>query len=159
MAFRRFVLCAFCVCCLCYSVSALDVPSSLSVEGSGFISVSGSALGSVDIFIAVSSLDGFLTLDSNGIPFNVTGSSVQGYVLSSSGDILYYVRWPSFGYAEYRSVSSSGYQYQPLNITGVSSSNVHWITYSELSGPSDDLWQYLIFGVLLMGVVVCFIKR
>lgn len=156
--FRRLLVVSVLVVCLCVTVFGLDTPTTFQVQGSGFISVSGSALGSVDIMLPVSQLSGYLTLDSSGRPFNASASTVTGYVFNSSGSPTYTVRWSAWSYAEYRPYSGS-YNYASLNISGVSSSNVQWLTYADISGPSDSSWNLLFLGVLFMGVIVCFIKR
>ena len=135
----------------------LPRPSTVDMDGCCFITVSGSALGNVDIYIPVNYISGYLTLQE-GVPFNASGSTVTGYVLSSSGDIRYQVRWPAWSTAEYRAYDS-GYNYSPLNIAGVDASNVNWITYENLSAPSDFSWNLIFLGVLVLGVVVCFIKH
>ena len=138
-----------------------DVPSVPAVDGAYFISISGSSLGACDIFIPANYASGYLTL-LDGVPYNVSTNSVSGYVLDSSGEISYYVRFPSFSDAEFRSASSSGsYSYSALNITGVSSSNVVWLDYDMISAdrPTDYQWYLIFAGLLGLVVVVCFIKR
>lgn len=144
---------------LCISVfgAELSRPATVDMDGCCFITVSGGSLGSVDIYLPVNYISGYLTL-KDGIPFNASNSTVSGYVLSSSGDIRYQVRWPAWSSAEYRAYDS-GYSYAAYNITGVDASNVQWITYENLAEPSDFSWNLIFLGVLVLGVVVCFIKH
>ena len=156
--FRRLLISIGLVACLCIAVFGLDTPTVFDVQGSGFISVSDSSLGSVDIMLPVAQLSNYLTLDGHGVPFNASATTVTGYVFDSSGTQIYTVRWPAWSYAEYRPTSGS-YNYSSLNISGVSSSNVQWLTYSDISGPSASSWRLIFLAVLFMGVIVCFIKR
>lgn len=144
---------------LCVPVLGAELPrpSTVDMDGCCFITVSGGSLGGVDIYIPVNYISGYLTLQ-NGIPFNASNSTVSGYVLSSSGDIRYQVRWPAWSTAEYRTYDS-GYNYAAYNISGVDASNVQWITYENLSEPSAFSWNLIFLGVLVLGVVVCFIKH
>lgn len=148
------------VCLLSVSALAADSvrPESPAFDGSLYVTVDGSALGAVTVFLPVNYWDGYLTL-RNGIPFNVSNSTVTGYVLDGSGNQTYTVRWPAWSYAEYRDYDGTGYTYSDFGITGVSSSNVQWITYDDLEAPKDDLYQLILIGLIGLGVVVCFMKR
>lgn len=142
----------------CAAIQIFAIPTAFDVLGSGYMQVSDSELGAVDIYLAVSQLSGYLTLDSSGVPFNASGSIVTGYVFDSSGEQRYTVRWSAWSYAQYRSVDS-GYTYEDLRISGVDESNVQWLTYDELSGPSDFAWNLIFMGILFLGVIVCFMRR
>lgn len=147
------------LCCLGLGVSAagLPRPATVDMDGCCFITVSGGSLGSVDIYLPVNYLSGYLTL-KDGVPFNASGSTVTGYVLNSSGSIRYNVRWPAWSTAEYRAYSGSS-SWSSFSISGVTASNVQWITYDSLAAPSDFSWNLIFLGVLLLGVIVCFIKH
>ena len=151
-------LCLFC----CPALAAADaVPAVPAVSGAYFISLAGSSLGARDIFIPANYASGYLTL-LDGVPYNVSTSSVSGYILDASGEIAYYVRFPAFASAEYRSADSGGsYSYSPLNISAVASSNVVWLDYDMISAdrPTQYQWYLIFAGLLGLVVVVCFIKR
>lgn len=134
-----------------------DAPSSPDFSGAVYVSVTGSHLGAVTIFIPSNYQTGYLTL-LGGVPYNASATTITGYVLASDGTPSYYVRWSAFSFAQYRSYSSTNSQYSDLDISGVASSNIAWLDYAEDDQPSLYVW-YLIFAALLcLVVIVCFIK-
>lgn len=110
-------------------------------------------LGTVTIYFPLSSKEDIWGLDSSGYLFNITSSSVSGYLADVYNNS---VSASGFSYPRYReSSSTSTYTYLYLTPTD---SNMEIATTME---PARNVTQLLPFVyVALLGVIiVCFMKR
>lgn len=143
------------------SVSSSEVKASSSdlkyapYIGSGWFIGNVSGLGEVYLYVPISSR-GVWGVTSDGYLCNVGGTSVSGFLFTSSGS-KYSFSAPSFSLPRYRLFSSSGYNdWNDLRLT-VISSNMQVATDFEPSVPVSDAIPYVIVG--LLGVMVLCLMR
>lgn len=131
-----------------------EPPSDPLFYGSGYITGESEELGTITLYFPISYQDGYWGLDSNGYLYNVTSSSLSGYL---SGVYNNSVSAPAFSYPRYRNSSSSSWEYVDLHITPLNS-NMEIATQVAPLYTIDDFVPYLV--VLFGGVLVlCFMKR
>ena len=143
------------------SVSSVEVKASSSdlkyapYIGSGWFIGSVSGLGEVYLYVPVSSR-GVWGVTSDGYLCNVGGSSVSGFLFTSSGT-KYSFSAPSFSLPRYRLFSSSDYyDWNDLRLT-VSSSNMQVASDFEPAVPVSEAIPFVIVG--LLGVMVLCLMR
>lgn len=120
--------------------------------GSGWITGHSSTLGNVTLYFPVNYSTGYWGVDSDGYLFNVTSSSMSGYL-----DGVYHnsVSAPAFSYPRYR--PSSGSDYINLYIKPTNS-NMDIATSHTPRYTAVDFLPYLT--VFLLGVIcLCYMKR
>lgn len=135
-------------------VIGTDAPSNPAFYGSCWVTGYDSNLGEVTIYFPLSAKQDTFGIDGNGYLFNITGSSVSGYLpgvynnsLSSSG----------FSYPRYRESSGSSYNYVDLHLIP-SDSNMEIATSMEPAQNAAQLLPYVYVGLLGV-IIVCFMKR
>lgn len=129
-------------------------PSDPLFYGSGWITGTDSELGRVTLYFPISYQSGYWGTDRNGYLFNVSSSSISGYL---NGVYNNSVSASAFSYPRYKVSSGSSYQYVNLYLKP-ENSNMEIAT--ELS-PKYSVSDFLPFVVVLgLGVmIVCFTKR
>lgn len=133
-------------------------PSGAPLVGGLYMEVSTSQLGDILIYVPTDYQYKSFTTNTNGNPVNVTASTITGYYY---GDEDYYIRWSSFGQAQYRTVESSyGTSYQDLSITDVLNSNIVFIEGNDDLPvvPDSDMLQIIIV-FLVGGCLLCLFMR
>ena len=141
--------------------SSVDVKSGSSdlkyapYIGSGWFIGNVSGLGEVYLYVPISTR-GVWGVTSDGYLCNVGGSSVTGFLFTSSGT-KYNFRAPSFSLPRYRLFSSSGYNdWNDLRLT-VTDSNMQVATDFEPVVPVSEAIPFVIVG--LLGVMVLCLMR
>lgn len=123
--------------------------------GSGWFIGNVSGLGEVYLYVPVSSR-GVWGVTSDGYLCNVGGTTVSGFLFTSSGT-KYSFSASSFSLPRYRLFSSSDYyDWNDLRLT-VSSSNMQVATDFEPAVPVSDAIPFVIVG--LLGVIVLCLMR
>lgn len=147
------------------SLLSLDLPESGLVigdtppenplfYGSGWVTGTDSELGRVTVYFPLSSKEDVWGVDRNGYLYNISSSSVTGYL---SGVYNNSVTASGFSYPRYREGSGSSYNYVDLHLVP-SDSNLHIRTQMEPLYTLDDLIPY--FVVCMLGVLlVCSMRR
>lgn len=129
-------------------------PSDPLFYGSGWITGTDSNLGRVTLYFPISYQSGYWGTDRNGYLYNVSSSSMSGYL---SGVHNNSVSASAFSYPRYRVSSGSSYTYVDLYLKP-ENSNMEIAT--ELTPKylvSDFVPYVLILGLGVM--IVCFTKR
>ena len=141
--------------------SSVDVKSGSSdlkyapYIGSGWFIGNVSGLGEVYLYVPISTR-GVWGVTSDGYLCNVGGSSVTGFLFTSSGT-KYNFSAPSFSLPRYRLFSSSGYNdWNDLRLT-VTDSNMQVATDFEPVVPVSEAIPFVIVG--LLGVMVLCLMR
>lgn len=131
-----------------------EPPANLLFNGAGWITGHDSKLGEVTLYFPISYQSGYWGVDSNGYLYNVSSSSMSGYL---DGVYNNSVSASGFSYPRYRVYSGSSYQYVNLYLTP-SNSNMEIATGNT---PLYSVSDYLPYIVLLMGgvLLLCFMKR
>lgn len=128
-------------------------PSDSPFYGSGWVTGHSSTLGTVTLYFPINYSSGHWGVDSDGYLFNVTSSSMSGYlhgVYNNSASA------PAFSYPRYRSSSSSS-SYVNLYLKPTDS-NMEIATAHSPKYSVDDIVPYV--SITLLGVVIlCFMKR
>lgn len=120
--------------------------------GSGYITGTDPNLGSVTLYFPINYKSGYWGVDSSGYLYNVTSSSMSGYL---DGVYNNSVSASGFSYPRYRT-SSSSYDYVTLYLKP-QYSNMEIATQMVPVKTSEDLLPYL--SICLLGVIiVCFTK-
>lgn len=127
-----------------------EFPSGAGMQTGVYMSVTTSEFGDITIWIPSNYQYRSFALNDNGVPVNITSSTVTGYYY---GNQDYSVRWSSFGQASYRPVNGTGYEWDALTIEDVSSSNVDMGQDQYLLLPSEDMLLYMILFVIGAGVI------
>lgn len=129
-----------------------EPPSDPPFYGSGYVTGTSSTLGTVTLYFPIDYKAGTFGVDSNGYLFNVTSSSLSGYL---AGVYNNSVSAPAFSYPRYR--ESSSYDYTTLYITPTDS-NMEIATSNAPKYSVIELIPYLAV-VLLGGVFLCCMRR
>lgn len=131
-----------------------EPPSNPLFYGSAWVTGTDSRLGRITIYWPISFKSGYFGIDSNGYLFNVSSSSLSGYL---SGVHNNSVSASAFSYPRYRVYSGSGYSYVDLHLIP-ENSNMEIATSNSPKYCPDDFVPYIL--VFMLGVViVCFMKR
>lgn len=140
------------------SGSGLDIvigdepPANPLFYGSGWITGVSQELGTVTLYFPISYQEGYWGLDANGYLYNVSSSSLSGYL---SGVYNNSVSAPAFAYPRYR--EGSNYNYTDLHIRPTNSNMEIAMQVAPLY-TIDDFVPYLV--ILFGGVLfLCFMKR
>lgn len=131
-----------------------EPPSNPLFYGSAWVTGTDSRLGRITIYWPISFQSGYFGIDSNGYLFNVSSSSLSGYL---SGVHNNSVSASAFSYPRYREYSGSGYNYVDLHLIP-ENSNIDIATSNTPKYGVEDFVPYIL--VFMLGVViVCFMKR
>lgn len=115
-----------------------------------------SHFGDVYIYIPVSAATDSFSYNSDGLPINITGSSITGYVGGTNSSQA--IQFPSFGIPRYR--ISSGYDYTEITSwTDIDSSVMVYSNDDAFSSYSVDYWAKLLVVSALAGFVFSFLLR
>lgn len=128
-------------------------PDTLLFNGAGWITGTDSNLGRVTLYFPINYKSGYWGVDSNGYLYNVSSSSISGYLNAVYNNS---VSASGFSYPRYRT-GSSGYDYITLQLVP-EESNMQIATGNTPLYTFDDFYPYLLFfigGVLFL----CFMKR
>lgn len=131
-----------------------DPPTTSPFYGSGWVTGTDSRLGTITLYFPRNYCSDTWGLDSNGYLFNVTSSTVGGYLSSVYNNS---VSAPSFAYPRYRSSSSSSWDYVDIHLVPTSS-NMEIYTTNRPRVTVDDLLPYVSI-LLLGGLLVCCMRR
>ena len=129
-------------------------PANSPFYGSGWITGTDSRLGTVTLYFPIDYQSGHWGVDSNGYLFNVTSSSMSGYL---SGVYNNSVTASGFDYPRYRDGSSGDWTYYDLHLIPTDS-NMEIAVDHVPRVPAADVLPYFII-LLLGGVFVCFMRR
>lgn len=131
-----------------------EPPSNPLFYGSAWVTGTDSQLGRITIYWPISFQSGYFGIDSNGYLFNVSSSSLSGYL---SGVHNNSVSASAFSYPRYREYSGSGYSYVDLHLIPENSNMEIATANTPKYGPEDFVPYLLVF--MLGVVIVCFMKR
>lgn len=127
-------------------------PNNSPFYGSGWITGHSSTLGDVTLYFPINYSHGYWGVDSDGYLFNVTSSSMSGYL---DGVYNNSVSSPAFSYPRYRPSSGSSYVTLYLKPTN---SNMDIATSHTPRFTAVDFLPYL--SVFMLGVIcLCYMKR
>lgn len=135
-------------------VIGTDAPSNPAFYGSCWVTGYDDNLGEVTIYFPLSAKEDVWGLDPNGYLYNITSSSVSGYLRGVYNNS---VSASGFSYPRYRESSGSGYSYIDLHLIP-SNSNMEIATAMEPAQTASQLFPYIYIGLLGV-IVVCFMKR
>lgn len=125
-----------------------------------WLDVQTTQLGNVRIYINYSYSSDYFALDeSSGLPLNMSNSTLNGYILNSSGVRTYAVTIGSYGETwYYRSYNSSSQYNTPLTIISIDLDNTT-VQFIGLDIPEQpDMMLYLLIffaAAILLGVWRC----
>lgn len=131
-----------------------EPPTTSPFYGSGWVTGVDSRLGTITLYFPRNYCSDTWGLDSNGYLFNVTSSTVGGYLSDVYNNSI---SAPSFSYPRYRSSSSSSWDYVDIHLVP-SSSNMEIYTTNRPRVTVDDLLPYVSI-LLLGGLLVCCMRR
>lgn len=129
--------------------------SGAPLAGGYYIDCSTSALGDVRIYVPYEYQRGSFTTNASGDIVSLRSSTVTG--LLYDGDIVYTVRWSSFGTPQYRSYSGSSYSYYDLGVSEILDTNIQ-ILSSDSDVPLLPSSDYLLLVLILLLGVCCVCK-
>lgn len=131
-----------------------EPPANPPFYGACYVTGLDSRLGRVTVYFPSTYKSGYFGVDANGYLFNVSASSITGYL---SGVYNNSVSAAGFNYPRYRVYSGSSYNYVDLQLRP-EHSNMGIAVSNAPRYSVDDLTPYLI---LLVGGVLflCFMKR
>lgn len=135
-------------------VIGTDAPSNPAFYGSCWVTGTDPSLGEITIYFPLSVKEDIWGLDPNGYLYNISSSSVSGYL---SGVYNNSVSASGFSYPRYRESSGSSYTYVDLHLIP-SDSNMEIATAMEPAQNAAQLLPYIYIGLLGV-IVVCFMKR
>lgn len=131
-----------------------EPPTTSPFYGSGWVTGVDSRLGTITLYFPRDYCSDTWGLDSNGYLFNITSSTVGGYLSDVYNNSI---SAPSFSYPRYRSSSSSSWDYVDIHLVP-SSSNMAIYTTNRPRVTVDDLFPYVSI-LLLGGLLVCCMRR
>lgn len=129
-------------------------PSDPLFYGSGWITGTDAELGRVTLYFPISYQSGYWGTDRNGYLYNVSSSSMSGYL---SGVYNNSVSASAFSYPRYRVYSGNSYQYVDLYLIPENSNMEIATELTSKYSVSDFLPYVVILGLGVM--IVCFTKR
>lgn len=131
-----------------------EPPSDSLFYGSGWISGYDSNLGNITLYFPANYKTGYWGIDSNGYLYNISSSSLSGYL---DGVYNNSVSAPAFSYPRYRESGSSSYNYINIYLKP-ENSNMHIATEHMPLYDVSDFQPYILF--LIGGALfLCFMKR
>lgn len=132
-------------------ISCFFLFSGFAPSGGSYMDVSTSELGDVRIYTNSSYRTGSFALD-NGVPVNMTGSSITGYVLDQYGHKSYNIYMYPYGDDWYfRRVDQGSSYNQSLTVSSVNLETSS-IEFMGVDIPQSE-WMLYLF-VFLIGVVI-----
>ena len=134
-----------------------DYPADAPLMGGLYMDVTTSELGDILIYVPADYQYKSFGKTADGVPVNITASTISGYTYDGNN---YYIRWSSFGTAQYRS-SSSSYNYSALTITAINNTNIVFVESNEDLPVVPDNDMTNIITVFMLGVIILclFMKR
>lgn len=129
-----------------------EPPGNPLFYGSGWVSGRDSILGDITIYFPIDTQTGHWGVDANGYLYNITSSSISGYL---SGVYNNSVSASGFSYPRYR--TSSGSSYATLYLTP-ENSNMDIATSNVPRVPVTQVLPYVMI-FLMGGVFLCCMKR
>lgn len=153
---KRYIITLLAVSCVFLSVS-YTASAAASTEGGVYFTVLTSQLSKVKIYVPAENRDRWMLID--GLPVSTSGSTVYGYILDSSGDLRYTVRFYSYDdLYNYRNYGSSTQQYQSLNPTLYypDESNINIVT---LKTDTSLLTVYILLAILGCIPIIVMFRR
>ncbi len=129
-------------------------PSDPLFYGSGWITGTDSNLGRVTLYFPISYQSGYWGTDRNGYLYNVSSSSITGYLSDVYNNS---VSASAFSYPRYRVSSGSSYTYVNLYLKPENSNMEIATDLTPKYSVSDYLPYVVILGLGVM--IVCFTKR
>lgn len=135
-----------------------EYPADAPLMGGLYMEVSTSQLGDLLIYIPTDYQYRSFTKTDSGEPVNITNSTISGYSYDGSS---YYIRWSTFGTAQYRSSTGQSYSYSDLDITEIKNTNVVFVESNEDLPPVPDSDTTNVILIFMMGVIILclFMKR
>lgn len=119
--------------CFTFQSCAIDydtsIPAYVPYSGGAFFEVFDTNLGKVSCVFPIDFIDGTFGFNSSGSNiFNLTNSTINGYIITSGGTI-YTARASRFNYVEYRlNNTTSSYIALSPNMSTLTASNINFIT-------------------------------
>lgn len=111
----------------CFAVEySTDFPSYVPISGGAFFEVK-SSLGQITFICPNTYKNNYFGFSGNGNNIcNISNSTVSGYIYTTSGT-SYQARFTSLGNLEYRTSTSSYYEYKEVTITEILNTNVTFV--------------------------------
>lgn len=119
------------------------------LTGGGFIECD-SSIGDICVVFPVQYIDKFLTFTTSGNLFNVSNSTINCLVFVNGNQ--YTARFQSFGSLQYRTSSTSSYNYVDIVTRGIYDTNVIFTTSSERINDNYyfDSYQIAVLSILIV---------
>ena len=130
-------------------------PEYVNISGGAFIEAQ-STIGKITFVCANNFKDNYFGFSGNGSNIcNISNSTISGYIYTASGN-TYQARFTSFGTLQYRTGTSSYYEYIDVTITDILNTNVNFID-DKLDRQTDNYFfdKYDIFFFVIF-IVICF---
>ena len=131
-----------------------DPPANPLFYGSGWVTGVDSRLGRVTVYLPITYKSGYLGVDRSGYLFNVSSSSLSGYLAGVYNNAL---TASGFSYFRYRVPSGSSYTYYDLHLIP-EHSNMD-IAVDLVPRYTVDAFLPYIMILFLGGCILCFMKR
>lgn len=135
-------------------VIGTEPPADPLFYGSCWVTGTDSNLGTVTLYFPSNYQTGYWGIDSNGYLYNVSSSSLSGYL---SGVYNNSVSAQAFSYPRYRVGSGNSYEYVYLYLTP-ENSNIH-IAVDNLPKYEMDYFQPYILLTIGGFLLLCYMKR
>lgn len=129
-------------------------PEDALFYGSGWISGYDANLGDITLYFPANYKTGYWGIDSNGYLYNVSSSSLSGYL---DGVYNNSVSAPAFSYPRYRESSSSSYSY--VDIYMIPEDSNMQIAVEHMPRYSVSEFQPYILFLIGGALFLCFMKR
>ena len=114
--------------------------------------------GDVYIYIPVAASSDCFSYNSDGIPINITASSITGYIAGESSNQS--IQFPSFGLPRYRLGSGAGYDYQDITRWhDIDSTVIVYSSDDNFSSYSNTYYLRMIFFMSAANLVINFLLR
>lgn len=143
------------VVCLTFGMG-IKTKADAKLEGGCYITVLTSQLQKVRIYLPAENRDRWMLIDN--IPVSTSGSTVYGYILNSSGDLRYTVRF--YSYDDLYNYRDYGSSYNYANLTPLvyypKESNINIIT---LKTDTNLLILYVLLGILGCIPIIVMFRR
>ena len=135
---------------------SLKASAAASTEGGVYFTVLTSQLQKVKIYVPAENRDRWMLID--GLPVSTSGSTVYGYILNSSGDLQYTVRFYSYDDLYNYRLYGSNQNYSSLNPTLYypKESNINIIT---LKTDTSLLTVYILLAILGCIPIIVMFRR
>ena len=140
----------------CFAVEySTKFPTYVPISGGAFFEVK-SSLGQITFVCPNNFKNGYFGFSGTGNNIcNISNSTISGYLYTASGN-TYQARFTSFGTLQYRTGTSSYYEYIDVTITDILNTNVNFID-DKLDRQTDNYFfdKYDIFFFVIL-IVICF---